>query len=89
MRFLRTTGDERQVHHEETGRGDLRERSGLRAYIPPPLPESLRYTLAGSRRSDPDDPALFGHKNLETTALYLGVSDVDKMRDKINEAFGD
>ncbi|HWO39937.1 MAG TPA: site-specific integrase [Candidatus Acidoferrum sp.] len=30
-----------------------------------------------------------GHKNLETTALYLGVSDSDKMRDKINEAFGD
>jgi integrase/recombinase XerD len=30
-----------------------------------------------------------GHKNLETTALYLGVSDSEKMRDKINEAFGD
>src|ERR1700691_2688987 len=30
-----------------------------------------------------------GHKNLETTAFYLGVSDSDRMRDKINEAFGD
>lgn len=30
-----------------------------------------------------------GHKNLETTALFLGVSDSDRMRDKINEAFGD
>ncbi len=30
-----------------------------------------------------------GHKNLETTALYLGVSDSEKVRDKINEAFGD
>jgi integrase/recombinase XerD len=30
-----------------------------------------------------------GHKNLETTALYLGISDSDKMRDKINTAFGD
>jgi integrase len=30
-----------------------------------------------------------GHKNLETTAFYLGVSDSEKMRDKINEAFGD
>jgi integrase/recombinase XerD len=30
-----------------------------------------------------------GHKNLETTALYLGVSDTDKVRDKINTAFGD
>jgi integrase/recombinase XerD len=30
-----------------------------------------------------------GHKNLETTALYLGISDSDKMRDKINTAFAD
>ena len=30
-----------------------------------------------------------GHKNLKTTALYLGVSDSEKMRDKINSAFGD
>ena len=30
-----------------------------------------------------------GHKSLETTTLYLGVSDPEKMRDKINQAFGD
>ena len=30
-----------------------------------------------------------GHKDLNTTAIYLGVSDSDKMRDKINQAAGD
>lgn len=30
-----------------------------------------------------------GHKDLNTTALYLGVADPDKMRDKVNQAFGD
>jgi integrase len=29
-----------------------------------------------------------GHKSLEVTARYLGVSDSDKVRDKINKAFG-
>lgn len=30
-----------------------------------------------------------GHKSLETTQIYLGVSDSDKIRDKINQAAGD
>jgi len=30
-----------------------------------------------------------GHKNLETTMLYLGVTDSDKLRDQINTAFKD
>jgi integrase/recombinase XerD len=30
-----------------------------------------------------------GHSSLETTTLYLGVADSDKMRDKINQAAGD
>jgi integrase len=30
-----------------------------------------------------------GHKSLETTQLYLGVADANKMRDKINQASGD
>jgi integrase/recombinase XerD len=30
-----------------------------------------------------------GHSSLETTTLYLGVADSDKMRDKVNVAFGD
>jgi len=30
-----------------------------------------------------------GHKSLETTTLYLGISDSEKVRGKINEAFGD
>ena len=30
-----------------------------------------------------------GHKSLETTMLYLGVESPDKVRHKINEAFGD
>jgi len=29
-----------------------------------------------------------GHKNLETTMIYLGVTDSDKLRDNINAAFG-
>ena len=30
-----------------------------------------------------------GHKNLETTMIYLGVTDTDKLRGHINAAFGD
>jgi integrase len=30
-----------------------------------------------------------GHKSLETTQLYLGVTDSTKVRDKINKAYGD
>jgi integrase/recombinase XerD len=30
-----------------------------------------------------------GHKNLETTMLYLGVTDVEKLRGQIDSAFGD
>jgi site-specific recombinase XerD len=30
-----------------------------------------------------------GHKNLETTMLYLGVTDSSKLRGNINAAFGD
>ena len=29
-----------------------------------------------------------GHKNLETTMIYLGVTDTEKLRDNINAAFG-
>jgi len=30
-----------------------------------------------------------GHKNLETTMIYLGVTDTEKLRSNINRAFGD
>ncbi|MGC2333248.1 MAG: tyrosine-type recombinase/integrase, partial [Candidatus Acidiferrales bacterium] len=30
-----------------------------------------------------------GHKNLETTMIYLGVADSGKLRGNINAAFGD
>ena len=30
-----------------------------------------------------------GHKSLETTTLYLGIADTEKMRGRINQAFGD
>jgi integrase/recombinase XerD len=30
-----------------------------------------------------------GHKNLETTMIYLGVTDTEKLRGNINRAFGD
>ena len=30
-----------------------------------------------------------GHKNLETTMIYLGVTDTEKLRGRINAAFGD
>jgi integrase/recombinase XerD len=30
-----------------------------------------------------------GHKNLETTMIYLGVTDIEKLRGNINAAFGD
>lgn len=30
-----------------------------------------------------------GHKNLETTMIYLGVTDSEKLRGNINAAFGD
>jgi integrase/recombinase XerD len=30
-----------------------------------------------------------GHKDLETTTLYLGIADTDEIRDKINQAAGD
>lgn len=33
--------------------------------------------------------AWLGHKNLETTMIYLGVTDVEKLRTQINRAFGD
>jgi integrase len=33
--------------------------------------------------------AWLGHKNLETTMIYLGVTDVDKLRKQIDSAFGD
>jgi len=33
--------------------------------------------------------AWLGHKNLETTQRYLGVTDSSKLRDKINNAAGD
>ncbi|HJY86203.1 MAG TPA: tyrosine-type recombinase/integrase [Candidatus Acidoferrales bacterium] len=33
--------------------------------------------------------AWLGHKNLETTMIYLGVTDVDKLRGQIDKAFGD
>lgn len=33
--------------------------------------------------------AYLGHKNLETTMLYLGVTDSSKLRGNINAAFGD
>lgn len=32
---------------------------------------------------------LLGHKNLETTMLYLGIQDSDELRGRINEAAGD
>jgi integrase/recombinase XerD len=33
--------------------------------------------------------AWLGHKNLETTMIYLGVTDSSKLRSQINQAFGD
>lgn len=33
--------------------------------------------------------AWLGHKNLETTMIYLGVTDSTKLRDEIDRAFGD
>jgi integrase len=33
--------------------------------------------------------AWLGHKNLETTMIYLGVTEVDKLRKQIDSAFGD
>ena len=33
--------------------------------------------------------AWLGHKNLETTMIYLGVTDVEKLRPQIDRAFGD
>ena len=33
--------------------------------------------------------AYLGHKSLETTMLYLGVTDSSKLRSEINAAFGD
>jgi site-specific recombinase XerD len=30
---------------------------------------------------------LVGHKNLETTQIYLGVTDSEKLRENINAAF--
>jgi integrase/recombinase XerD len=33
--------------------------------------------------------AWLGHKNLETTMIYLGVTDVEKLRTQIDRAFGD
>ena len=33
--------------------------------------------------------AWLGHKNLETTMIYLGVTDSSKLREKINQAAGD
>jgi integrase/recombinase XerD len=33
--------------------------------------------------------AWLGHKNLETTMLYLGVTDSDKLRGQIDKSFGD
>jgi len=33
--------------------------------------------------------AWLGHKNLETTMIYLGVTDTDKLRGQIDKAFGD
>ena len=32
--------------------------------------------------------AWLGHKNLETTTIYLGVTDVEKLRPQIDRAFG-
>jgi site-specific recombinase XerD len=33
--------------------------------------------------------AWLGHKNLETTQRYLGVTDTNKLRTQIDAAFGD
>ena len=33
--------------------------------------------------------AWLGHKNLETTMIYLGVTDTEKLGTQVDEAFGD
>jgi len=51
--------------------------------------EDLCNKMAGNGIPVRTIQAWLGHKNLETTMIYLGVTDVEKLRPQIDRAFGD
>ncbi|MHB8485176.1 MAG: hypothetical protein ACYDCM_05490 [Candidatus Acidiferrales bacterium] len=63
----------------------------VRALLSASFSQDVCYPMARERDSGAHNPGVVGHKNLETTMIYLGVADLSdpRIRSQIDAAFGD